>query len=193
MTLLSLFEHPKQICPKRYTNAGLDKSRFQWFTFSYSCFTLFCLLTCFHINIFVRVKQKISLREYKPFWHLSQFYDFAINAFANIFVHECLNIRESYSEPSRTSKAIFLQKEITANAFKYFCKNLEVRLGSEYVSRSSFPGIFNIFLEKEVLWGKNLSRIKEWIFANIWWDVAEQTEHSGILKFSELIIINLCK
>lgn len=32
-----------------------------------------------------------------------QKYDFAINAIANIFVHERLNIPELYSEPSQTS------------------------------------------------------------------------------------------
>ena len=38
-------------------------------------------------------------REQKTFWQLSRLYDFAINAIASLFIHERLNIPESYSEP----------------------------------------------------------------------------------------------
>ena len=42
--------------------------------------------------------------ENKPFWQLRQLDEFAINAVANLYVHERLKIPEAYSEPSRTSK-----------------------------------------------------------------------------------------
>ena len=38
-----------------------------------------------------------------------------------------------------------------------------------------FQGTFYVLLGKEVLWGKKFGRIKELIFANVCWNVAEQT------------------
>ena len=64
-------------------------------------------LTYLHIKIFVCAKQKYLTLipcERKPFWHLRQLEDFPINALANLYVHERLEILEAYSEPIRKSK-----------------------------------------------------------------------------------------
>ena len=102
-------------------------------------------------------------REHKPFCQLSRLDDFAINAIVNLFVHEGLKIPEAYSKASRISKM-----ELFANLFYDYkllllpqnVLILDVRLGSEYVSASFFPGTFYILLGKEVSQGK-IGIIKE--------------------------------
>ena len=81
-----------------------------------------------------------------------QKYDFAINAIANIFVHERLNIPELYSEPSQTSNMeLFAEIVNCCERFLNIFANssiLDVRLFSKYVSNYSYLGAFDILLGK---------------------------------------------
>ena len=70
-----------------------------------------------------------------------------------------LKIPEAYSEGSETSKVEIFEKIVNSKLPEIiFSKSpiLDVRLGSEYASTSSFPGMFNVLLGKEVSWGKKL-------------------------------------
>ena len=70
-------------------------------------FFIICLLTSFHIKIFVVLRKKnltCIAHEHKPFLQLSPLDEFNINTIANPFVHENMKIPETYSEPSQTSR-----------------------------------------------------------------------------------------
>ena len=55
-------------------------------------------------------------RERKSFWQLHRLDDFAINANAQLFVHERLEIPEPYTEPIRTSKMELLAEKLMAES-----------------------------------------------------------------------------
>ena len=80
-----------------------------------------------------------------------------LNDVAKIFNDKRLNTPEMYSEPSRKSEIGIFAKIINdKKPLTILVKNssLNVWLGSEHVSRSSFAGTFYILLVKETLWGK---------------------------------------
>ena len=64
-----------------------------------------------------------------------------------------LKIPEAYSEPSQTCKVDIFTKIVNSKQPAIvFAKSsiLDVQLGFEYASTSSFAGMFNILLGKEV-------------------------------------------
>ena len=64
-----------------------------------------------------------------------------------------LKIPKAFSKPSQTSKVqTFAEIVNSKQPLTIFAKSniLDVRMGSEYASTSSFPGMFNILLGKEV-------------------------------------------
>ena len=81
---------------------GLEKIKFLLMYVHEFVFYIIYLLTCFHINIFVRAFH-VNTNHFVWFI-LTRLDDFAISAIANIFVPERLKIPEAYSEPSETSK-----------------------------------------------------------------------------------------
>ena len=93
--------------------------------------------------LYVLIKQKISNfipHKPKPFWQLSQLNDSAINAIANLFVHERLKIPEVYSECSQVFKMELFAKIVNSKtSFTVIAKSfiLDVRMGSEYTSTFS--------------------------------------------------------
>ena len=134
-------------------------------------FYIICLLTYIHVKIFVRVKQKILLcipRRHNSFCQLCRLDYFAINAIANLFVHEKLKISDASSEPSPTSKMelfvnlVYVLELLTISA-KYSV--WDVRLGSEYVSASYFPELI-YFLGK--VSPEKIGRIKQCLVKPCW-------------------------
>ena len=83
-----------------------------------------------------------------------------MNTIANFFVHERLKITEVYSELNRTYNMellTFCQKSLSISAKSSI---LDVRLGSEYVSASFFPGTLYLytFLPKKNLYIISLNK-----------------------------------
>ena len=115
-------------------------------------------------------------REHKSFWQLSQLDDFIKNTVSNLFVHERLKIPEAYSEPSQTSKIELFAKIINGSKpSKIFsAKNSNL---SYWVLNLSLPASqeLSTYFKGKKFCRKKIVRIKQWMFANIWWDYTKQT------------------
>ena len=143
-----LFFHTLSVCTQALKNKILSDIC--------SCIcVLHCLLTYFHIEIFVCA---FFVNTNHFVWSiLSRLDDFAISTIANIFLHERLTIPEAYSEPSQTSKKVlFANLVFNLQSLTNICKILHPRCSSGFSIHLCilFPRIFLNTFRKRTFAGK---------------------------------------